>query len=287
MKNKKEFMIENFAIFFGTVLLNVGFYFFFTPNNLVTGGVTGASIILNNFGVPLSATILVLNILFLILGFLVLGVKYGLRSIYASLLGPLIIFVLEKTVPATFMVDYLTESPLLMSSLLGAIFTGLGLGIVFRNGGSTGGIDILQNILNKKFHIGYRTVFMLTDGLIVVVGLIVFKDVQIFLYAIGAVILFSTIIDNISIAGRAGNTLFIVTKKAEQIKDIIHTKLDRGTTIIDVRGGYSNEDKKLVICVINKRQLNYARHLIESVDEDAFTFIAQTKEAVGLGFTRH
>src|SRR5690554_1447694 len=156
MKNKKEFMIENFAIFFGTVLLNVGFYFFFTPNNLVTGGVTGASIILNHFGVPLSATILVLNILFLILGFLILGVKYGLRSIYASLLGPLIIFVLEKTVPATFMVDYLTESPLLMSSLLGAIFTGLGLGIVFRNGGSTGGIDILQNILNKKFHIGYR-----------------------------------------------------------------------------------------------------------------------------------
>lgn len=287
MINKKQLMIENLFIFIGTVFLNVGFYFFFTPNNIVTGGVTGMSIILNNYGIPLSLTILILNVAFLTVGFLVLGVKYGLRSIFASLLGPVIIFVLEQTVRADFFVDLLTESPLLMSTLVGALLTGFGLGIVFRNGGSTGGIDILQNILNKKFHIDYRTVFFMTDGVIVLIGLFVFKDVQAFLYAIGAVYLFSMIIDSVSVAGKSGNTLFIVSRKHEEINEILQLKLDRGTTIVDAKGGYSDEEKKLIICVVNKRQLNYARHLVGEVDPNAFTFIAQTKEVVGLGFTRH
>ncbi len=287
MTNKKDFIIQNILITVGTIFLHVGFYFFFTPNNIVTGGVTGTAIILKHFNIPLSLTVLVLNIIFLIIGFIVLGPKYGVKTIYSSLIGPAIIFIFEKTISPTFFIDKLTETPLLISTLLGSLLTGFGLGIVFRNGGSTGGIDILQNILYEKLHMGYQTVFILTDGAIVLAGLIVFKDLELFLYAIGAVILFSTIIANVSIAGRAGHTLFIVTEKYDEIKAAIHEKLERGTTITDVMGGYSNKVRKLVICVINKRQLNYARYLINEVDPDAFTFIVQTKEAVGLGFSRH
>lgn len=287
MTNKKDFIIQNILITVGTIFLHVGFYFFFTPNNIVTGGVTGTAIVLKHFNIPLSLTVLVLNIIFLIIGFIVLGPKYGIKTIYSSLIGPAIIFIFEKTIPPTFFIDKLTETPLLISTLLGSLLTGFGLGIVFRNGGSTGGIDILQNILYEKLHMGYQTVFILTDGAIVLAGLIVFKDLELFLYAIGAVILFSTIIANVSIAGRAGYTLFIVTEKYDEIKAAIHEKLERGTTITDVMGGYSNKVRKLVICVINKRQLNYARCLINEVDPDAFTFIVQTKEAVGLGFSRH
>jgi uncharacterized membrane-anchored protein YitT (DUF2179 family) len=287
MTNKKDFIIQNILITVGTIFLHVGFYFFFTPNNIVTGGVTGTATILKHFNIPLSLTVLVLNIIFLIIGFIVLGPKYGIKTIYSSLIGPAIIFIFEKTIPPTFFIDKLTETPLLISTLLGSLLTGFGLGIVFRNGGSTGGIDILQNILYEKLHMGYQTVFILTDGAIVLAGLIVFKDLELFLYAIGAVILFSTIIANVSIAGRAGHTLFIVTEKYDEIKAAIHEKLERGTTITDVMGGYSNKVRKLVICVINKRQLNYARYLINEVDPDAFTFIVQTKEAVGLGFSRH
>lgn len=287
MKNKREFIVENLAILVGTILLNLGFYFFFTPTNLVSGGVLGTSIILGKFGVPYWLTVLILNLFFLIIGFLVLGTKYGLRSIYASALGPTIVFILEKFVPDTFFIDHLTEAPLLISTVIGSIFTGLGLGIVFRNGGSTGGVDILQNIMHEKFHVGYQTAFIITDGIVIFIGLLVFRDLQVFLYAIGAVFLFSLIIDHLSIAGRAGHTLFIVTDKPEKMKEEIHEKLERGTTVLDVKGGYSDENKKLIICVINKRQLNYARHLIDKTDPNAFTFIAQTKEAVGLGFTRH
>ena len=136
MTNKKDFIIQNILITVGTIFLHVGFYFFFTPNNIVTGGVTGTAIILKHFNIPLSLTVLVLNIIFLIIGFIVLGPKYGIKTIYSSLIGPAIIFIFEKLF-TNFFIDKLTETPLLISTLLGSLLTGFGLGIVFRNGGST------------------------------------------------------------------------------------------------------------------------------------------------------
>lgn len=288
MKINKTDVMENFSIFAGTVLLNIGFYFFFLPHNLVAGGVMGISVVLTHYNIPPWVSLFLLNIIFLTIGFIVLGKRYGIRSIYASLLSPLIIFLFETFgLRETLIIEQFTESPLLISALLGSLCTGAGLGIVFRNGGSTGGMDIAQNIMFQKMHINYKTAFILTDGFVVLLGLVVFRDLEMFLYAIGSITLFSLIIDNLSIAGRAGHTLFIVTNKTAEVKQKIYEKLNRGTTIIDVRGGYSKEQKTLIICVINKRQLNYARHVLSDVDPDSFIFIAQTKEAVGLGFTRH
>lgn len=288
MKTNKEILIESLAIFSGTALLNIGFYFFFLPNNLVAGGVSGIAVVLNHYNIPPWLSIFILNIVFLTIGFIVLGKQYGMRSIYASLLSPLIIFIFEVFgLRETLILEQFTESPLLVSTILGSLFTGAGLGVVFRNGGSTGGMDIAQNILHEKAHINYKTAFILTDGIVVLIGLIVFRNFEMFLYAVGSIVLFSLIVDNLSIAGRAGHTLFIVTNKTEKVKTKIHEKLNRGTTIIDVRGGYSKENKTLIICVINKKQLIYARRILSEADPDSFIFIAQTKEAVGLGFTYH
>lgn len=288
MKTRRDFLIENAIIVFGTILLNVAFYFFFLPNELVTGGVLGLSVIINHYGINPSYTVFVLNGLFLIAAFVFMGKRYGIRSIFTSLLSPVIIFIFEQSkIPQTLIIDQLTEAPLLMSAVLGSVLTGVGLGLVFRNGGSTGGVDILQNILNQKLHVDYKTIFLVTDGIVVLVGLVVFKDIQMFLFAIGSIMLFSIIIDNLSISGRAGHTLFIVTEKADEVKEQIYKRIKRGTTIINARGGYSEDEKNLIICVINRRQLNLARHVISEADPDAFTFIAQTKEAVGRGFTFH
>ncbi len=290
--NKKEFITENIWIFTGTLILNLGFYFFFLPNNLVIGGVSGAAVIVYNFlgayGIKMSYIIFVFNAIFLLLGLIVLGKEYALKSVYGSLLSPVIIFVLEVlNVSPTLILNQLTESPILISTVLGALCVGLGLGIVFRNGGSTGGIDILQNILNKKLHVNYQSAFLITDGFVVIMGLLVFQDIQAFIFAVGAILLSSLVVDNLSIAGRAGHTLFIVTDKAAEIKNAIYKSVERGTTILDAKGGYSEEDKNLVICVINKRQLILARHVVSEADPEAFIFIAQTKEAVGRGFTHN
>ncbi len=290
MKINKEFIVEQLMITFGIIILNLGFYFFFLPQDMVTGGVAGLAVILENnasFTIKSSYTIFVLNVIFLIIGYIVLGKTFTIKTIYGSLLSPLIIFILEITnVDKTIIINQLTEVPLLLSAVLGAIGVGVGLGLVFRNGASTGGADIAHHIMHKKFHMSYITIFVIIDGIIVLLGLLVFKDIQRFIYAIGSIAISSILIDNLSIAGRAGHTLFIVTDKKTEVKDAIYKRVDRGTTILNAKGGYSNEEKALVICVIHKRELNLTRTVIKETDPNAFTFIAQTKEAVGHGFSR-
>lgn len=287
MRVNKTSMIEITQIIFGIILMNFGFYFFLLPNDLVTGGVSGIAVILNTFGISPSLSILLMNIAFAILGLLTMGKNFFFKVILGSLVSPLVIFILEfLNIDQMLILNQLTESKLLISSLLGALGVGFGLGIVFRNGGSTGGIDILQNIMNKKHHLSYNVAFIFTDGIIVLIGLLFFRNIEHFLFSVGVVILSGLIIDNISILGRAGQTLFIVTEKEEEVKLAIFKELDRGTTVIDAKGGYSGKDKKLVICVTSKRELNLVRTVVDKADPDAFTFIAQTKEAVGRGFSR-
>ncbi len=287
MRVNKTSMIEITQIIFGIILMNFGFYFFLLPNDLVTGGVSGIAVILNTLGISPSLSILLMNIAFAILGLLTMGKNYFFKVILGSLVSPLVIFILEfLNIDQMLILNQLTESRLLISSLLGALSVGFGLGIVFRNGGSTGGIDILQNIMNKKHHLSYNVAFIFTDGIIVLIGLLFFRNIEHFLFSVGVVILSGLIIDNISILGKAGQTLFIVTEKEEEVKLAIFKELDRGTTVIDAKGGYSGKDKKLVICVTSKRELNLVRTVVDKADPDAFTFIAQTKEAVGRGFSR-
>ncbi|MCK9493426.1 MAG: YitT family protein [Acholeplasmataceae bacterium] len=287
MRVNKTSIIEITQIIFGIILMNFGFYFFLLPNDLVTGGVSGIAVILNTFGITPSLSILLMNIAFAILGLLVMGKNFFFKVLLGSLVSPLVIFILELlNIDQMLILNQLTESKLLISSLLGALGVGFGLGILFRNGGSTGGIDILQNIMNKKHHLSYNVAFILTDGVVVLIGLLFFRNIEHFLFSVGVVILSGLIIDNISILGRAGQTLFIVTEKEEEVKMAIFNQLDRGTTVIDAKGGYSGKDKKLVICVTSKRELNLVRTVVNKADPDAFTFIAQTKEAVGRGFSR-
>lgn len=284
---KKDRIQELTLIICGIVLMNLGFYFFYLPMKLVTGGVTGLSVIFVEFKIEAWITILVLNVIFLFIGLIFLGKSFFLKTILGSLFSPFVIFILQTfNVSERFIIDHLSETPLLVSAILGSLLVGFGLAIVFRNGGSTGGMDIAQIIMHKKYHQNYTFSFLITDGLIVLIGYIVFRDIEILLFSITSVILLSYIIDQYSIKGRAGSTLFIVTKKPTAVKDAIYKAVDRGVTMVDAKGGYSEEDKTLVICVVNKRELNLTRHIIEETDSEAFTFISQTKEAVGRGFSR-
>ncbi len=293
IKTKKEFVMETLQIIIGIIIMNLGFYFFFLPTHLIIGGVTGMSILLEkanlftNMPVFYSLVIFILNLIFLLIGLIFLGKEFFLKTIFGSLFVPFVLFILELSgIDQHYIINQISEPlRLVIAAVLGSLIVSSGLGLVFRNSGSTGGIDIAQIILNRKYHRSFIFSFLVTDGLVVLAGLFVYQNVELFLFSIGSVILSSIIVDNISIRGRAGQTLFIITNKANEVKQAIYETIERGTTIIDVKGGYSGEVKQLVICVIQTRQLNLTRHVIQQVDKDAFTFIAQTKEAVGYGFT--
>lgn len=282
----KKWMYEYSQIVIGVTIMTLGFYFFLLPENLVIGGVMGLAVIFKAQINP-STFVFVVNTLLLMLGLVVLGKDFFLKTIFGSLASPIILFILELTnVDEAWIMNQLSESHLLIASVSGSILVGAGLGLVFRVGGTTGGMDVLQNIIYKKLHIPYQIIFYFTDGLVVVLSLIFFRDVELFIYAVASVFLISIIVDNVSIKGRAGQTIFVVTKKPDLIKQAIYDTIDRGCTLIDSEGGFSGHRSKMVICTMRNREVNKMRSVIERIDPEAFTFMTDTKEAVGRGFSK-
>lgn len=288
-KNK---VVEMAWIIFGIILMNFGFFYFLLPIKLVTGGVSGIAVIIyqfeiGGFRILTSYTILILNAVFLLIGYLFMGKSYFLKTLFGSIFSPLVVFLFEFfSDDPMWLINQFSQNQLLIGSIIGALSISFGLGTVFRYGGSTGGIDVLQNILHKKFHLSYHISFLVTDGIIVLAGFMIFRNIELFFFSIVTVFIFSRIIDNVSVQGRAGSTLFIITEKDEDVKNAIYKSIDRGLTVVDAKGGYSGTDKKLLICVISTRELNFTKHVVENADPEAFTFIAQTKEAVGRGFSK-
>ncbi|MCV2232426.1 YitT family protein [Acholeplasma manati] len=282
----KKLAIEYAQIAFGVTIMTLGFYFFLLPENLVIGGVMGIAVIFKAQINP-SIIVFILNTFLLFLGLIVLGKDFFMKTIFGSLASPVILFILE-TLGANdaWIMNQLTESKLLIAAVSGSILVGVGLGIVFRFGGTTGGMDVLQSIIHKKLHIPYQIIFYFTDGLVVLLSLVFFRDIELFIYAVASVFLISIIVDNVSIKGRAGQTIFVVTKKPDLIKQAIYDTIDRGCTLIDSEGGFSGHKGKMVICTMRNREVNKMRSVIERIDPESFTFMTDTKEAVGRGFSK-
>jgi len=267
----------------GVILLSVGFYFFLLPLNMVIGGVMGVAVLLRN-AIPVSLFMYIANIALLVIGLIFLGKVFFFKTIYATLLSPTIIWILELTIDKNFFMKYLTESPLLIGALFGGMFLGIGLGVVLRSNATTGGIDIIQNIMNKFLHIPFSLAMYITDGIIILIAMII--DFQLGLYAVGSMIISGLIIDRLAIEGKAGFTAFVITDFSEQLQKVIYEKLERGVTKVKVIGGFSKLDKDMIICTVDRMQIYQFKLIIKDTDPNAFTFVTRTKEALGQGFSR-
>jgi uncharacterized membrane-anchored protein YitT (DUF2179 family) len=267
----------------GVVLLSAGFYFFLLPINLVIGGVMGISVIIQDI-IPVSLLMYIANTILLMIGWMVLGKIFFMKTALATLLSPTVIWILEKTVPSNFFMRHMTESPLLIGAIFGGLFLGVGLGIVIRNNATTGGMDVVQHIMHKYLNIPFSTAMYITDGIIIGIAMII--NFQLGLYAVGAMIISGILVDRLSIEGKAGYTVFIVTSFTEKIQEQIYEKLERGITRVKVIGGYSKQEKDMIICTVDRAQLYTFKRIIKLTDPKAFTFVTRTKEALGEGFSR-
>ena len=283
MQMNKAKIREIIEITAGVVIMSAGFYFFLLPLNLVIGGVMGVSVLIQDI-MPVSLFMYIANFVLLMIGLLVLGKVFFVKTAYATLLSPTIIWILEKTVPADYFMKFMTESPLLIGASFGGIFLGIGLGVVIRNNATTGGIDVVQNIMHKYLHMPFSTAMYITDGAVILIAMII--NFQLGLYAIGSMMISGLLIDRLSIEGKAGYTVFIVTDHTELMQQTIYDKLERGVTMVKVIGGYSKEEKDMIMCTVDRAQLYIFKHIIKSTDPKAFTFVTKTKEALGEGFSR-
>lgn len=266
-------------IIIGCMIVALSFQWFLLPNNIVSGGVTGLSIVANAFYQWSPAVFqYALNIPLLVLCFLLLGKAVGYKTILGSLLLPFFLSFLGQVSPAT-------NDPIL-ASLFGGVFTGIGLGIIFRAKGSTGGTSIVVQILHRYARLPFGVSTILVDGSVVFTALIVF-DTETVMYSVISLFITSRTIDLVQLGFNRNKNVFIISDSPINIKhEILHT-LERGITNLGVRGGFDDAEKEMLMVVIPEREFTLLKETVLEADPDAFVVATSASEVLGRGFSLH
>lgn len=282
-KTVKERVIDYLVITLGSVIYAAGISMFLDPNNLAPGGVSGIAIILNNFIKPINVgTIIVLiNIPIMIIGVIKFGFRFLCSSIYAVAVSSAAMEIFDRTVGS------LTSNPLL-AAIAGGTLQAVGIGLVFRTGATTGGTDIIVRLLRLKFrYMKTGTIFLMIDGVIIAASGIVFKDLDIALYAALSLTVYMMMFNSVLYGGSEARLIYIISGKRERIASRIMTELDAGATIIEGKGAYTGQDRDVLMIVLRMRSLPEARDIVREEDKNAFMIVTKATSVFGEGFKSH
>lgn len=253
---------------------------FLIPAQLVSGGVSGTSQIINHFtGWPIGLMVFIGNIPLFFLGWRYLGgARFAKRTALAIALFALFTDLLVLVIPAEGFTD-----DLLLDCLYGGILLGIGLGLVYRGYGTSGGSDILGRILNHRLGISISQAYLITDTLVVLGGGLVFSWENA-LYALLVIYISGLAAEAVSEGSSIFRTVMIITHSPEQVSQNIMTILERGVTVMPATGAYTGAERPVLYCVITRSEVNPLKELVREVDPRAFMVIGQAHEALGEGF---
>ncbi|OOM16623.1 YitT family protein [Clostridium saccharobutylicum] len=271
---------EYIVITIGIILVALSVEYFFVPNNLAAGGVTGAAIVLNAIIPKLSigATTFVLNGLLFIVAFMFIDGNFGVKTIYASLGLSLIIWFIEK-----FLKPVAITNDLIIATIFGTLISAVGMAIIFNENASTGGTDILAKILNKFFHLDIGKSLLVVDFVITFASALVF-GIDVGMYAMLSVILLGITVDRFIEGFNVSKSIFIISKKNDEISQYIMSELDRGCTFLSGLGAYTKEQSNVLYAVLSRAQFIKLKKFIKDVDHEAFIAVGEVHEVLGEGF---
>ena len=273
--NKKTSWLFTIA---GTLVTGFSIGSFLTPNKIVGGGASGISTILfHTLGIQPGLSFFLINIVFLLIGFKVLGKEFIIKS-----LGGITLLSLFTQVFTYFPIY--TEN-LILSVLFGGALYGIGIGMAFAAGASTGGTDIIGRIIQSKFKsvpIGKMLLFV--DGVIILVSLLIFKNLELVLFGILTLIISSYAIDYIIRMLNVSKIAFVITDKGEEISQKLVTTSPRGVTLIEVVGAYTNTNKKMLFCALKESEIRAFQKKILALDPQAFIVFSESQKIKGEGF---
>ncbi|MBM7608671.1 uncharacterized membrane-anchored protein YitT (DUF2179 family) [Lysinibacillus composti] len=269
---------EYIYVLLGAFIVALAFNGFLFPNQIASGGVSGISTILYGlFGWNAGLVQYAFNIPLFIAGVLTLGKKFGIKSLVGTLALPLFVILTEDLAP-------LTSNPLL-GSLFGGIVVGLGIGIVFKGNASTGGTDLLAQIITKYTGLSLGTSVLLIDGFVVLSAAIVF-DVEKGLYALIALFVTTKTIDIVQLGFSQSKMVYIITEKPEEMRQAIYSEINRGVTKMPAFGGYTGEQRIMLMVVVYQTEFTKLKQVIKIVDPAAFVIVSDAYEVLGEGFKR-
>jgi len=277
----KKWFIAYSLILVGAFIMAAGFVLFITPYKIVPGGVYGISIVLHYlFGTPVGLVALCFDIPLTLIGIKVLGPRFGVKTVVGFVFTAIF-------------VDWLTflwgEQPLvendpLLSSIFGGVLIGFGLGLIFKSKATSGGSDIIAMIVSKYTHLPLGQLMIGVDSVIVLIGLVAFGDWKIPLYSLIVIYITGRVIDLVLQGVSYDKTLFIISRKPQELRDKIINDLNRGGTFIPGRGMYNNQERTMIYTVVNRREVAMLQEFVHKTDPEAFMTVINTNEILGNGF---
>ena len=277
-------------IVIGSFILAAGFVFFITPYKIVPGGVYGIGIVVHNLtkgllsfapeGFPIGLFGLILNIPLTIAGIKILGPRCGIKTVLGFILTS--VFMDGLTWYRGY--EPLVENNALLSSVFGGVLIGFGLGLIFKSKASSGGSDIIAMIMAKYTRLPLGQLLIYIDSVIVLFGLIVFRDWSIPLYSWIVIFITGKVIDATIEGVSYDKALFIISDKYEEVRSKIIVDLNRGGTLISGKGMFGGDDKKIIFTSVNRREVAMLQEYIKEIDPQAFLTVIDANEIIGNGF---
>lgn len=273
-------------IVLGTMITGFGIACFVTPARIASGGVNGiATIIYYTVGIDTGLTMLIISLPLFLIAMKVFGPLYGLKSFIGMALLSLFVTLFGQLTNYEGFLEYSDKVDVLLSAIFGGVLVGGGIGFVMRAGSNTGGTDIIAQIINNYTSIGLGTSIFLCDGIIVIIGGLVFGFERA-LIAICTLYISGQVVNYVvmSLGNGYAKTAYIVSEKYERISDRIISELNRGGTILEGKGIYSKENRTTLLAVVPNQLINQLTQIVHEEDEKAFMFVHETYQVLGFGF---
>lgn len=276
----KKKIMKVLVMVLGNALLAYGFAVFAIPANIIVGGATGVGLIIEKvLGIDYALCVFILNMVMLWLGYVCLGKAFALGTILSSFLFPMFLAFFENMT-----VFQNVTNDLLLSCVYAGVFSGLGLGLVFRQGFSTGGLDVPPLIFHRYYHVNLGVAINLLDSL-VLLGQIFFFSFESILYGLLTAFISSYVINQISILGQKKMEVLVISEQYEKIAQAIDDRIDRGCTFVNITTGYMKKNSQAIMCVVDKTESIRLQELVLDLDKEAFMIAHEVHSVHGRGFT--
>lgn len=265
----------------GILLVAISVVYFFEPNNIAAGGITGLAIVVNYYlpFISIGPLVLIMDSILFVIAFIILGSKFGAKTIYSSLLLSISMWIMQTFIP------YNVTDDLMLATIFGTLISAGGMAIVFNANASTGGTDIIAKILNKFFYVDIGKALLMVDFIVTLFGAITF-GINMGLYGLLSVIINGVVIDRIIAGFNVKSEITIISDKNKEISKFILNDLERGCTFIKGVGGFTGNDTALLYTVLDRSEFIKLKHHINDIDNTAFITVGEVHEVMGEGFKR-
>ncbi|MBB5185518.1 uncharacterized membrane-anchored protein YitT (DUF2179 family) [Faecalicoccus acidiformans] len=269
-----------FPVLVGNLIYALIVKLFILPTSLMSSGTTGIALFMNHvFDIPVSLFILIFNLCMLIIGFLILGKTFAMTTIASTILYPVFLEFFNQCLG-----DYVITNNALLNTIFAGMGIGLALGIVIRSGASTGGMDIPPLLLHHYFRIPVSISLYVFDFIILSCQTL-YNPMERLLYGILLILLTSVVLDKVLLMGTTRTEVKIISPRSQEIAKDILSNIDRGVTLLESKGGYSQQKQEVILTIISNRELPKIEKLIRQIDPDAFMVVSRVSEVWGRGFS--